>query len=139
MWRKNIEPFRFMASVYYTYTVPGSTAGITTYNGDIVNTRAIIEYIADAKRGLGFALEFLSVHGLDYRLDGHDLNLNPTSFHLIGVEPSVQYNIFYDQTGGLAVAAGCLFSIAGQNDINAIYPNASIYYYWSKGGAPMMR
>ena len=27
MWRKNLEPMRFMASVYYTYTVPGSTGG----------------------------------------------------------------------------------------------------------------
>ena len=30
---------------------------------------------------------------------------------------------------GLTVATGCLFSIAGQNDINAIYPNMSIYHY----------
>ena len=30
---------------------------------------------------------------------------------------------------GLTVAGGCLFSIAGQNDINAIYPNMSIYHY----------
>ena len=80
MWRKNIEPFRFMASVHYTYTVPGSTGGI--------NTRFIIEYIADAKRGLGYALELLSVHGLDFRLDGHDLNLKPTSYSLLGAEPS---------------------------------------------------
>ena len=88
MWRKNIEPFRFMASVHYTYTVPGSTGGINTYNGDIINTRFIIEYIADAKRGLGYALELLSVHGLDFRLDGHDLNLKPTSYSLLGAEPS---------------------------------------------------
>ena len=39
----------------------------------------------------------------------------------------------------LTVAAGCLFSIAEQNDINAIYPNMSIYHYWAKSGAPMMR
>lgn len=51
MWRKNIAPFRFMGSVYYTYTVPGSTGGITTYNGDIVNARAIAEWIVDDKRG----------------------------------------------------------------------------------------
>jgi len=36
MWRINIEPLRFMGSVYYTYTIPGSTAGKTTYNGDII-------------------------------------------------------------------------------------------------------
>ena len=139
MWRKNIKPFRFMTSVYYTYTIPGSTGGISTYNGDIINTRAIIEYIADDKRGLGYSLEFLSVHGAPWRVDGHDLNLNPTSFNLIGVEPSVQYTFFHDESGGLVAAAGCLFSIAGQNDINAVYPNISMYYYWAKGGAPVMR
>jgi hypothetical protein len=32
-----------------------------------------------------------------------------------------------------------LFSLAGQNDINAIYPNISLYYYWSTTGAPQMR
>ena len=139
MFRKNIKPFRFMLSGYYTYTAPGSTQGHNTYNGDIVNTRAIIEWIADDKRGLGFSLEFLSVHGLPFRLDGHDLNLNPTSFSLIGVEPSVQHNIFYNESGGLAVAAGAIFTIAGQNNLDAIYPNISMYYYWTKKGVPMMR
>ena len=139
MFRKNLQPFRIMGSIYYTYTVPGSTGGITTYNGDIVNTRLILEYIADDKRGLAFDLEFLSVHGLPHRLDGHDLNLNPKSFSLIGLEPSVQYNIFYDNTGGLVAAVGCLFSVAGQNDINAIYPNMSMYYYWNSTGKPIMR
>jgi proteasome assembly chaperone (PAC2) family protein len=51
----------------------------------------------------------------------------------------VQYTIFHDESGALVGAAGVLFSIAGQNDINAIYPNISLYYYWSKKGAPQMR
>lgn len=139
MFRKNIEPFRFMASAYYTYTAPGDKSGHNTYNGDIVNTRLIAEWIADSKRGLGFSLEFLSVHGLPFRLDGHDLNLNPTSFSLIGVEPSVQYTVFYNESGGLAVAAGTIFTIAGQNNLDAIYPNISLYYYWTKKGVPLMR
>ena len=139
MWRKNIQPFRFMGSVYYTYTIPGSTGGRTTYNGDIINTRAIAEWIVDDKNGLGFALEFLSVHGASWRADGHDLNINPKSYQLIGLEPSVQYTIFHGEGGSLVAAAGCLFSIAGQNDINAIYPNMSIYYYWAKKGTPVMR
>jgi len=139
MWRKNLEPFRFMASVYYTYTVPGSTGGISTYNGDIVNTRAIIEYIADDKRGLGFNLEFLSIHGSPWRLDGHDLNISPKSYNLIGLEPSVQYTLFHGPSGSLVAAAGVLFSIAGQNDIAAIYPNMSMYYYWTKKGTALMR
>jgi hypothetical protein len=139
MFRKNIEPFRFMLSGYYTYTLPGSTGGQNTYNGDIVNTRAIVEWVADDKRGLAFSLEFLSVHGLDYRLDGHDLNISPTSFSLIGVEPSVQYNIFYDNTGALAVAAGAIYTIAGQNAFDAFYPNISMYYYWNSTGKVLMR
>jgi len=144
MFRKNIEPFRFMLSGYYTYTLPGSTAGMNTYNGDIINTRGIIEWVADDKNGLAFSLEFLSVHGLPYRLDGHDLNptnpiSSPTSFSLIGFEPSVQYNIFYDRTGALAVAAGAIYTIAGQNAIDAIYPNISMYYYWNSTGKVLMR
>ena len=139
MWRKNIEPMRYMASVYYTYTVPGSTGGQNTYNGDIINTRAIAEWIVDPKRGIGLALEFLSIHGLDYRLDRHDLNINPVSYNLVGLEPSVQYTLFHGESGALVAAAGCLFSVVGQNDINAIYPNMSIYYYWAKKGAPVMR
>lgn len=145
MWRKNIEPFRFMGSVYYTYTVPGSTAGTTTYNGDIINTRAIAEWIADDKRGLGFALEFLSVHGLSWRADGHSLDdklrgtVKPVNYHLIGIEPSIQYTLFHGPGGSLVAAAGCLFTLAGQNDLDAIYPNASIYYYWNKKGTAIMR
>ena len=50
-----------------------------------------------------------------------------------------QYNIFHNESGALVAAAGVFFSIAGQNDINAIYPNMSIYYYWAKKGAPVMR
>jgi hypothetical protein len=26
-----------------------------------------------------------------------------------------------------------LFTVAGQNNIDAIYPNISLYYYWGKG------
>jgi hypothetical protein len=139
LFRKNLQPFRFNGWVYYSHTVPGSTAGMNTYNGDIINARFIVEYIADDKRGLGFNLEFLTLHGLPFRLDGHDLNLKPTSFSLFGVEPSLQYKFFHDESGALVGAAGVLFSLAGQNDINAIYPNISLYYYWSTTGAPQMR
>lgn len=139
MWRKNLKPFRLMGSVYYTYTIPGSTGGETTYNGDIINTRAIAEWIVDDKRGLGFSLEFLSVHGVPWRIDGHSQNIHPTTYNLIGLEPSVQYTLFHGPGGSLVAAAGVLFSLAGQNDINAIYPNMSIYYYWNKKGTAMMR
>ena len=112
---------------------------MNTYNGDIVNTRFIVEYIADDKRGLGFNAEFLMLNGLPFRLDGHDVNLKPTSFSLIGVEPSIQYKFFHDENGALVGAVGVLFSVFGQNDVNAIYPNISLYYYWSTTGKPQMR
>ncbi|OLB55482.1 MAG: hypothetical protein AUI03_06855 [Nitrospirae bacterium 13_2_20CM_2_62_8] len=139
LFRKNLQPFRLNGGVYYTYTAPGSNAGMNTYNGDIVNTRFIVEYIADDKRGLGFNAEFLMLNGLPFRLDGHDVNLKPTSFSLIGVEPSIQYKFFHDEKGALVGAVGVLFSIMGQNDVNAIYPNISLYYYWSTTGKPQMR
>ena len=116
-----------------------SATDIYTTNSDIINTLAIAEWIADDKRGLGFALEFLSVHGLSWRADGHSLNIHPKSYQLIGLEPSIQYTLFHGPGGSLVAAAGCLFTLAGQNDINAIYPNMSIYYYWNKKGTAIMR
>ncbi len=139
LFRKNLQPLRLNGGLYYSYTAPGSTGGMNTYNGDIVNTRFIVEYLVDDRRGFGVNLEFVTLHGLPFRLDGHALNLAPTSFSLLGVEPAIQYKFFHDDNGALVGAAGVLFSIAGQNNINAIYPNVSLYYYWSKKGAPVMR
>jgi hypothetical protein len=139
LFRKNLQPFRLNGGIYYSYTAPGNTAGQNTYNSDIVNTRFIVEYLINDQRGFGLNLEFVTLHGLPFRLDGHDVNLKPTSFSLMGVEPSVQYKFFHDQGGALVGAAGVLFSVFGQNDVNAIYPNISLYYYWSKKGAPQMR
>ena len=36
-------------------------------------------------------------------------------------------------------AAGVLFTVAGQNTQEAIFPNFSIYYYWGKNGTVIMR
>lgn len=144
MFRKNLEPFRFTAGVYYSYTVPGSTAGMNTYIGDIINTRFIIEHILSDKHGFGYSLEFVTLHGLSWRADGHPINTfvvpntHATTFNLFGVEPAVQFKLFQSDTGALVGAAGVLFSIAGQNDINAIYPNLSLYYYWAKKGQKVM-
>lgn len=93
----------------------------------------------DDTRGLRFALEFLSVHGTFWRLDGHALNIKPTSYQLIGLEPSIQHTLFYGPSGSLVADAGCVFSLAWQNDINAIYLNMSICYYWAKKDTPVMR
>jgi hypothetical protein len=42
-------------------------------------------------------------------------------------------------TDSIVGAAGVLFTLAGQNDIGAIYPNFSIYYYWNRGGKVVAR
>jgi hypothetical protein len=82
-------------------------------------------------------LEFLTLHGVPSRLDGHEVNLKPTSFSLLGVEPSVQYKFFQTDHGFFVGAGGVLFTLAGQNDVNAIYPNLSLYYFWSKSKVMM--
>ena len=134
LFRKNLNPFRFSGGVFYTYALPGHADSMTTYTGDIVNTRLIMEYIVNEDRGFGFNLEFATVHGISGRLDGHPTTVNPASFSLFGIEPAVQYKF-----GPVVGAAGVGFSVAGQNDIAAIYPNISLYYYWGKDGEGVMR
>lgn len=58
------------------------------------------------------------------------MNVNPTSFSLFGVQPTIQYKFFHNANGALVGAAGVRFTVAGQNNIDAIYPNISLYYYW---------
>lgn len=136
MFRKNLQPFRISGGVFYSYHLPGSDAGQTTYTADIVNTRLILEYILDDKWGFGYNLEFVGFHGLTWRADGHSINTGGgNGFTTLGVQPTIQYRIGEHWVG----AAGVLFSVAGQNTLAAIYPNFSIYYYWSKSGKVIMR
>ena len=136
MFRKNLEPFRISGGVFYSYHLPGSDAGQTTYAADIVNTRLIIEHILDDKRGFGYNLEFVGFHGLSWRADGHRINVGwQHGFNTLGIQPTIQYRIGEHFVG----AAGVLFSVAGQNTIAAIYPNFSLYYYWSQSGKIIMR
>ena len=138
MFRKNLEPFRISGGVFYTYSTPGSTNGMNTYAGDIINGRLIIEHILNDTRGFGYNLEFVTLNGLSHRLDGKTVNVPPTSSALVGVQPTLQYKFFHDENGALVGAVGCLFTIAGQNNIDAIYPNVALYYYWGRG-KPVMR
>ncbi len=136
MTRKNLEPFRINAAVFYTYSAPGSDAGMTTYTGDVINTRLILEHILDDKRGFGYNIEVSTLHGLTWRADGHAINRGQTNgFTIIGVEPALQWRMGEHWVA----AAGCLFTVAGQNAINAFYPNISIFWYWSKTGKVIMR
>lgn len=50
-------------------------------------------------------------------------------------EPTIQYRLGNHWVG----AAGVLFTVAGQNTQDAIFPNFSIYYYRGKSGTVIMR
>ncbi|MCW5778512.1 MAG: hypothetical protein KIT71_03340 [Nitrospira sp.] len=134
--RKNLAPFRVSAGVFYSYHLPGSQSGETTYPSDIINTRLIIEHILDEKRGFGYNLELVGFHGLTWRADGHQVTTGgKNGFNTFGVQPTLQYRLGDHWVG----AAGVLFTVAGQNTQEAIFPNFSIYYYWGKNGTVIMR
>ena len=136
-FRKNIKPFRVSTGVFYTYSVPGSSAGITTYSPDIVNTRLIFEHILDDKSGFGYNLEFIGLHGTSWRLDGKTPNVGRIhGSQTFGIEPAIQWRFGDSNFVG---AAGVLFTVAGQNATDSIYPNFSIFWYWSKTGKVIMR
>jgi hypothetical protein len=134
--RKNLQPFRFSGGVYYTYSAPGSDAGQTTYVGDVINTRFVFEHFLDDKKGFAYNLEFISVHSTTWRADGHSLNrgtLNGST--VIGIEPAIQIRL----TDTIVGAAGVLFTVAGQNARDAIYPNFAFQWYWNQGKHVIMR
>jgi len=135
-FRKNSNPFRISGGVFYTYATPGSNAGQNTYVGDIINTRLAFEHFLDDKKGLAYNLEFVSVSSATWRADGHAINsgaLNGST--VIGIEPVLQFRF----TDSLVGAVGCLFTVAGQNANDAIYPNFSMQWYWNKGEKVIMR
>jgi hypothetical protein len=137
MARKNIRPFRVQAGVFYTYAAPGSEGGATTYTGDLVNTRLAFEHILNDTTGVGYGLELVTLHGLTWRADGHAINRGQRGgFTIIGLEPTIQWR--FGDTNFVG-AAGVLFTVAGQNAIESVYPNLSIFYYWSKTGTVLMR
>lgn len=136
MTRKNLQPFRFNAAVFYSYQAPGSEGNRALYSGDVVNTRLIFEHILDDQKGLGYNIELSTLHGLTWRADGHAINQgNRSGFTIIGVEPGIQWR-FWDNW---VAAAGVLFTVAGQNATDSIYPNVSIFWYWNKSGKVIMR
>lgn len=136
MTRKNFEPIRISAAVFYTYAVPGESGGRTTYSGDVINTRLIFEHIVDPKNGFGYNIELSTLHGTTWRADGHQITSGQLKgFSIIGVEPALQWNF----SQKWMVAAGCLLTVAGQNAMNAIYPNVSVFWFWDKSGKIVMR
>lgn len=136
MARKIFEPVRISAAVFYSYAAPGESNGTTTYTGDVINTRLIIEHILNDKNGFGYNIEVSTLHGLTWRADGHEINTGQKNgFTIIGVEPALQWNF----SQSWLISAGCLFTVAGQNAINSIYPNVSVFWFWDKSGKIIMR
>lgn len=136
MYRKNFQPFRVSAAVFYTYAAPGNQNSSNAYTGDVVNTRLIFEHFLNDKKGLAYNVEFASLHGLTWRADRHAINSGQKSgFTTIGIEPAIQYRF----SESIVAAAGVLFTVAGQNSIDAIYPNFSFFWYWNKGKQVIMR
>ena len=131
LFRKNVRPFRISGGIYYSYAVPGAAG---QYFGDIVQYRLVFEHFLDEKKGFAYAIEGVGLHGMPFRLDGRTVNAGRSSFGLIGVQPSIEYNFTARIVGGL----GVLFTALGVNDVTAVYPNASIYYYWSSSGGPVV-
>jgi hypothetical protein len=146
MMRKNLRPFRLMGAVYYSYATPGNTAGENKYTSDLVNWRLMVEHVLDDSRGFGYMIELIGLHGLAWRLDGHDVNVAATApvkghpfstsptFSVIGIQPSLEYKF----SNNIVVAGGVLFTPIGQNQIDAIYPNFTLYYYWGSKGRPVL-
>ena len=135
-FRKNVKPFRISGGVYYTYSAPGSDGPVTTYVGDTINTRLIFEHFLDDTRGFAYNLELVTVHTATWRADGHAINRGAGSGStVIGIEPAIQYRFSESLVG----AAGVLFTVAGQNAQDAIYPNFSLQWYWNKSGKAVMR
>lgn len=102
-----------------------------------MNTRVSFEHILNDKSGFAYGLELVTLHGLTWLADGHTINQGQRSgFSIFGVEPTIQWR--FAETHFVA-AAGCLFTVAGQNGIEAICPNLSIFYCWSQTGIVRMR
>lgn len=134
LFRKNVKPFRVSGGLYYSYGPPTSKGGVAQSYGDILQYRLVFEHFLDDRHGLAYAVEVLGLHGLPLRVDGNTVNAGRTSFGLLGFQPTVEYK-FTDHIVG---AAGVLFTLAGRDDIAAIYPNLSVYYYWGARGGKVV-
>jgi hypothetical protein len=117
------------------FAPPSSDQSATRYFGDIFQYRLAFEHFLVDAKGFAYAIEVLGLNGLPFRLDGHVVNAKPGTFGLVGVQPTIEYK-FTDQ---IVTAEGVLFTLAGQNDVAAIYPNFSIYFYWSRSGRVIAR
>ncbi len=135
MLRKNVQPLRLIADVYYTFSVPGTITAVAgdppVYSqfGDLLQYRLGVEDVIDDKNGLGFILEIAGLTGLPFSIDGLAVNTHPSAFNLLGVQPTIEFNI----TPRLAASIGVLLPAFGANEYLATTPNFSLWYYFQGG------
>jgi hypothetical protein len=135
LFRKNVEPFRITGNVFYSYNFPGSGSepGMTVYGGDLLSTHLAFEHVLSERTGFGYLVELTTLQQFASRLDGHPVNTTPASFWLIGVQPGLEYTFSRYESGAKLVGAiGVMFTVAGQDDIRAIYPNISFKYFFEQ-------
>jgi len=134
LFRKNLEPFRISGNAFYSYNFPGSGSEPgTEYGGDLLLTHLALEHVLDAATGIGYLLELTTLNQFASRLDGHPVNTTPASFYLVGIQPGLEYTFSRYKSGAKLVGAiGVMFTVAGQNDIRATYPNVSLKYFFEQ-------
>lgn len=129
---ENIKPLKLYSDLYYTWSVPGNISAVSgeapAYSqfGDLFQYRVGIEDVVDDKSGLGFILEIAGLSGLPFSLDGIGVNTHPSSFNLVGIQPTIEYNL----TSRLAASFGVLFPAFGNNEYLATTPSFSLWYYF---------
>lgn len=134
-FRKNSQPFRVSGGVFYSHATPGSDAGQSTYVGDTINTRLSFEHFLDDQRGFAYNIELTTVSTATWRADGHSINRGSLSGStVIGIEPALQWRF----SDSWVAAAGVLFTVAGQNTADAIYPNFAFRWFWNQGKKALM-
>jgi hypothetical protein len=126
--RKNLEPFRLSGMALYTYNTPGTEQGQTVYASDLLDMRLSLEYVVPASKGFGLILDWVIQQGLPWRLDGHAITTGYKTFALYGAAVGAEYRFTQD----IVASCGVLFTLAGQNNVDAVYPGASIKYYWGR-------
>ena len=97
--RKNVKPFRLYSDFFYTFNVPtngvlpGKTAEQQIQYGDLAQYRFGVEDVFNDETGFGALLEFVGLSGLPFSIDGIGPSVTPTNFNLMGLQPTIEYNL----------------------------------------------
>ncbi len=138
--RKNVKPFRLFSDFFYTFNfptngvLPGATAAQRIQYGDLAQYRLGVEDVFNDKTGFGGILEFVGLSGLPFSIDGIAPSITPRSFNLMGLQPTIEYNL----TERLMFSAGVLLPVFGTNEYMAVIPNFSMWYYWGSVNGLLM-